>query len=168
MKKFAIALVAGLFAAQSFGAMLSQGTREIAFGGSIDDVSGEMEYDFGAGFGFFILDGVEVGLSGSIYNYDELSVYGIGAFAELNLDLGAPVVPYLGARGTYVMVDMGALGDDTALEGAGYAGGKLFIVDNVALYAQFEFLMASEEIYAGEGEMEDTDWKVTFGTRFMF
>jgi hypothetical protein len=174
MKKMVWIVAVMAVAAQSYGAMLNKGVREMSVDGSINKDS-EMNVSVSGRGGYFIMDFLEVGASAGLswLQGGDLMVLSGGVFGEYNLPLdGVPnIVPFCGVAGglTYSKIDTDwADESDTAFEASLYGGAKYFLLDNLAIALQAAVLVASEDIYAGDGEMEAFDWVINMVTRFFF
>ncbi len=174
MKKMVWMVVVAMVAVQSYGAMLNKGVRELSVAGSIDKTD-EMNVMVSGRGGYFLMDFVEVGVGAGVSWLEggDVTTYTGGVFGEYNLPLEAlpTVVPFCGAAAsvTHVSIEIGDFEEsDTAVEGAAYGGAKYYLVDNLCLALQATVMVASEDIYMGEDEMEAFDWVLSMVTRFFF
>ena len=175
MKRSLFALVIATFCVtQVFGAMLNAGTRTLSVAGRIDK-----DEDVNAALscmgGYFVMDNVEVGALASVgwLAGGDLITIGAGVYGEYNLVLqeGSPIVPYVGAQGAFAHVsfDDGDFDDsETAIELMGWGGAKFYLVENLAIGAALRVMVATEDIYFGDGEMDSTDWDIILRTTFYF
>ncbi len=174
MRKMVWIVAVMVVAAQSYGAMLNKGVREMSVAGEIDKTT-DMNVSASARCGYYIMDFVEVGVGGGVswlMGGDLMTLSG-GAFGEYNLALdGVPnIVPYCGvaAAVTYTKLDTEWADDsNTAIEGSLYGGAKYFLLDNLAIALQATVMAASDDIYMGDEEMEAFDWVINMVTRFFF
>ena len=175
MKRTLFALVIAAFCVtQAFGAMLSAGTRTLSVAGSINQTD-ELNIDLSCLGGYFIMDNVEVGCLGGVSWLDggDWLAIGVGVFGEYNFPLqeGSPIVPYAGAAAAiqHVSFDVGDDDDsDTAIEINGYGGAKYYLVESLAIGAEVRVMVATEDIYFGDGEMESMDIIGLLRTTFYF
>ena len=175
MKRTLFALViAMLCVTQVFGAMLGAGTRTLSVAGSVDKDS-EVNINLSCMGGYFIMDNVEVGFMGALGWLDggDWLTLGVGVFGEYNYPLGegSPIVPYAGAAAAiqHWSVDNDFADDsETAIEVAGYGGAKYYLVENLAIGAEVRVLLATEDIYVGDDEMEAMDIVGLLRTTFYF
>lgn len=171
MKKLLVVIFAGLAVAAQ-GAMLQEGTQELSINGSLDFESADgTATELELGYGYFILDGLQVGVAASIADSDSARLYALGVGAEYNFDLGSQLVPFIGLSIGWGKGEI-ELGDSTlkddAVVGAAEAGVKYFIVENVALELSYLFEKASEDIFFNDEKAEDTDNSLQLGLRFYF
>ena len=172
MNKIVLTLAALLLAGSTYAASLSAGTQELVVNGLFDpDTIGDSELALDVKYGQFIQDNIEVGGYGSFLDNDFISRYGIGAFGEYNFDQGTEVVPFLGTSIGWGASEIDRPTEDdnkSALEIGFEGGAKYFIAENIALAASAEFKWATDDIYAEDDELADTDVKLNLGMRFYF
>lgn len=170
MKK-ALAVLMSM-AVTSFGAMLQEGTRELGLAGSLDIASADgTAIDLSASYGYFIADGLEIGVSGFWADSDSVTSIGLGAFAEYHFATDSNLVPYVGVGAGWgkTEIDIGDFSaDDDALVIAGEAGVKYFFVENIAISLAYVFEWATEDIFFDDDKAEDTDHSIQLGMRFYF
>ncbi len=167
-------VVAMLCVTQVFGAMLGAGTRTLSVAGSIDQTD-ELNIALSCMCGYFVRDNVEGGCFGDIAwleGGDLLSV-GAGVFGEYNfpLEQGSPIVPYAGAAAAlqHLSIDTDFMDEsDTAIEIAGYGGAKYYLIENLAIGAEIRGMVATEDIYLGDDEMESVNIVGLLRTSFYF
>lgn len=168
--KLATVLVAMGVASLSYGAM-EEGTKELALSGSLDfDTAFDTEVRFGAGLGFFVADGVEIGPQVSVFYNDLITLVSLGAFIEYNLQTEGALVPFIGGAAAWGQGDLEDGGDSDAVVGSLRAGAKYFMSEDWAIALTGIFDVASEDIYAedDEEELSDTDYRIELGIRTFF
>ena len=159
---------------QGFGAMLGAGTRTLSVAGSVNQTS-ETDIDLSCMGGYFIRDNIEVGCAGGLGwrdGGDFLTLFA-GVFGEYNYLLAAdnPVVPFAGASVgvAHWSFDDGTFDEsETAIEVTGYGGAKYYLVENLAIGAELRVMVATEDIYVGDDEMEGMDIVGLLRTSFYF
>jgi len=160
-----------LLAGGAQAAMLGAGTRELALEGSLDtDGANGTELDLSVGYGYFVMDCVEILGEVALFSSDDVKMYGLGGTAEYNIDMGTQIVPFVGVGAGFmkVEVDNGGDFDEDAFVLGADLGVKYFIVDNVAVSGSFFAQWATEDIYPEEDEMSDMDYGLQVGLRFFF
>ena len=174
MKRITFALVISMVCmSQAFGAMLSQGTRQLSVVGMINDDT-DINVNLGVGFGYFLKDNIEIGGVGELamVGGGDLMRFGASIFSEYNFVLNSPSwVPFAGVSGgiQYWSVDTDFADDsDFAFELIGYGGIKYFVVENLSIGTALRLKVATEDVYVGDGEMEGTDWDIIINTGFYF
>ena len=168
MKKMLAALFAVfmLTSLSSFAApMLGQGTRQLDVNGSIDDNGEDLALSLNVGAGYFIANMLEIGGTAAGSVVGDFKTLSAGVSGEYNFDIGAIVVPFVGAGLSLAWRDFD--GDtDSYFVASGSAGVKYFLVDTVALTAQANLLLATDDVY--NGGKDAIDWNLTLGTSFYF
>jgi len=172
MKRLIAVLAVLALAVTGQAANIDAGTYELELGGGIDfDGPSGTQFDLNAGMGYFVADYIEVGVRIALSDNDDVGSYGLGVFGEYNFDLGTQLVPFVGADVSWFNVDVeGEFVDES--EDAGvlgvYGGVKYFLTEDVALYAQAEAELASEDIYLEDDDVENTNFLITWGIRYHF
>jgi hypothetical protein len=179
MKKVFIILIISLLAGTSMAQRLAVGTQEVKLSGTIDfkTAAGTL-IDLDVFYGVFVMDYLEVGGVLGVIDDDARTIWRIGAASEYNIDLGSPLVPYVGL-GIYLSKyeiqvknsDLIIATEDEKEEAflaSGEVGCKYFLTDNVALSTAFVFEWATKDIYPDDNKMTDTDYHIDFGLRAFF
>jgi len=170
MKKLITTMMGiSMIAASSYGVMISEGTRELVLEGSYDfESAAGSALDLNVKLGYFVLDGIEVGGLVGVSDDDFSTDWRIGAFAEYNVDLGEPIVPFVGVSTGWLRFDpdVGS-SEDTIFLGA-EAGAKYFIAENIAISLSYQFTWADEDVFVEDDKVTDTDHRIVLGMRFFF
>ncbi|PSW06626.1 outer membrane beta-barrel protein [Photobacterium lipolyticum] len=178
-KVVALALTLATFSPLSFSAVeLKEGTQELGLQGSLDlDYVDEYLFVFNTSYGYFIYDDWELGgvFDGSLSEHNKS--INIGAFTEYNFTNTTNWVPYLGAAaqlgtlnfdgGNFSGIDLDSE-DITALN-IKFAGGvKYFINQYIAISAEVNYNIATDDISVTKDGLEDSFTRFVFGTRFYY
>jgi len=156
----------------SFATMLAYNTEEYRLGGGIDfDSTAGTEFDIELGYGYFVKDYVELGGFAGYLDNDFVSSGYVGGFGEYNFETETQLIPFAGTqlRLIYASIDvLGVAEDTTALAVGLYAGLKYFIYDNLAVSIRLLGEVASDDVYAEDDGVNDTDLGIDFGLRMYF
>ena len=107
MRKFITFIAVTALAGSVFAANIDQDTKEIGIVGGVDfDTAFGTEVDLTLKGGYFWIDYLEFGGLIGISDNDVVSAYELGAFAEYNFVLEAPVIPYIGVALSYGSTEM--------------------------------------------------------------
>ncbi len=155
------------------GATFPVGTQEILLEGTLnlENHKGSTRADILAGYGYFIIDNMEVGLLGSFRKteYESAwginSVWGFGVFGEYNFETGGPLLPFTGLR---LMVLDGNESGDTAVNATLVAGVKLMMTRLAALSIGVYYDVASDDIYVIDKKEDNTNLTGKAGFRVFF
>ena len=151
---------------------LIAGTRELALSGALDtEGPSGTTYNIDVTYGYFIADNLEIG-GGLAYAFaegdpDDATTLGLRGLADYHFGGASAVVPYVGARVGWQSVEIGAIDEDAVTYGA-RGGIKYFIADNVGIDVAIQYLLASEDIFVNDGEVEDNDLSLQVGLRVLF
>lgn len=183
MKKNALGLLVAFavmapVAAQA-AVQLPAGTQEIGVQGNAKLGSG-WDPNLNGSYGKFIKDNWELGGTASVAAKDENDAISgkLGVFTEYNFVNSTNWVPYVGAATELAALnynnkdgadsDFGQSGDSWALNLKLAAGVKYFINPNVALSAEVNYNIATDDIEFSSGKAKDSLTNIVFGTRFYF
>lgn len=151
---------------------LKQGMKEVALSGNFDpDAFDEYNFSLKPAFGVFVIDNVEVGVRGLWEGSKHVDIMGIQGFAEYNLDLESPLVPFVrvaaGWLGGELDVDGGEDQSNDTASAAGAVGVKYFITDMVALGLDVEYTKATDDIFVSDDdeELQDDNVEVNLALR---
>ncbi len=161
---------------------LPAGTQELGVQGYAK-LGSDWDIYLNGSYGFFVRDNWEVGGTANVQVQDlnnALSMR-VGVFTEYNFTNHTNWVPYVGAATelgglkidtTGTSGDLGQKGDSWALNVKLAGGVKYFINPNVALTAEVNYNIATDEIFSGSSYTTDAAKKsltnIVFGTRFYF
>ncbi|HIF9175786.1 TPA: outer membrane beta-barrel protein [Photobacterium damselae] len=182
MKKNALSLLVALaviapVAAQA-AVQLPAGTQELGIQGNAKLGSG-WDLNLNGSYGTFVKDNWEVGGTASIRAQDANDAISgkFGVFTEYNFVNSTNWVPYVGAATELAGLsyseegsssNFGKDGDSWALNIKLAAGVKYFINPNVALTAEANYNIATDDIEFSSGKAKDSLTNIVFGTRFYF
>ena len=173
MRKFITFAAVTALAGSVFAANIDQDTKEIGVAGGVDfDTAFGTEIDLTLKGGYFWIDYLAFGGLIGVFDNDAVKAWELGAFAEYNFVLEAPVIPYIGAALSYgtteVEIANQAKMDESAAIGSFNVGIKYFITDDVALDTDFVFRIASSEVFPEDDKISDTDIQWRIGLRFFW
>ncbi len=152
------------------GAMVSEGTRELAIGGMVDETE-DLNLAVNASTGLYISDFIEMGGGVDLdYMGGDIDTITLVASVFGQFDLIRRPTTYMPFAGARVGLGYADMGDETntALELAGFGGIRYYLLDNLALSLQLDLKFATDDIYNGGDEMEAFDWTLDVATRFYF
>ena len=172
MKKLAIIVVLAL--ATSIGGyaqMLSQGTKELELEGGFDDktAAGNQVW-IGLGFGYFVIDNLELIAAGYFVHDDYTIGYHPAVGAQYNFNLGYKLVPFVGINLGWGIWDYKkGMEDMDGFVYGGEAGVKYFVTESLALSASVDYDLSTGDIWMEEnGKMVNNNWGVRWGLRYYF
>jgi len=173
MRKFITFIAVTALAGSVFAANIDQDTKEIGIVGGVDfDTAFGTEVDLALKGGYFWIDYLEFGGLIGISDNDVVSAYELGAFAEYNFVLEAPVIPYIGVALSYGSTEMQLKNtpkkDASAAIGSFNIGIKYFITEDVALDSDIIFRIASSEVFPEDNTSSDIDVQWRIGLRFFW
>ncbi|MGR5061822.1 outer membrane beta-barrel protein [Photobacterium sp. DNB22_13_2] len=179
MKKHAVAiatlLALGAATPALAGVTLEQGTQEFGLQGSLDlDYVDDYLFVLNTSYGYFVRENWEVGGVLDVSMSDNNKQFQFGAFTEYNFTNTSNWVPYLGAAAQ--VANLSVSGDDadfdledaTALNIKLSGGVKYFINPHVAISAEVNYNIATDDINVTKDGVEDSFTRFVFGTRFYF
>ena len=171
MKKLLLTLsIAALSASAASAVTLAPGTMETRLSGQLDPTSPNGTLvDANFSWGYFFADNAQAGGRATFYDNDNVTIYGAGAFAEYNFEIDSEDwLPFVEGSLGLNRGDLDGGDTETALVIELQAGMKYFIAPNVAVSGAAVFDYATEEIYADDEKLEDTDIKVQFAIRYYY
>lgn len=178
MKKNAVAIaLAGLMFTPALwaGVDLPEGTQEFGLQGSLDlDYVDDYLFVLNTSYGYFIYDDWEIGAVLDVSMSDSNKQFQFGGFTEYNFTNTSNWVPYLGAAAQLANLsgDGGDLDFDvedvTALNIKLSGGVKYFINPHVAISAEVNYNISTDDINVSKDGLEDSFTRFVFGTRFYF
>lgn len=178
MNKNAVALVViGTFFTPTLWASvtLPEGTQELALQGNLDlDYVDDYLFVLSTSYGYFIRENWEIGGVLDVNMSDKSQQFQFGGFTEYNFVNNSNWVPYLGAAAQVANLS----GDDgdfdfdfedaTALNIKLSGGVKYFINPHVAISAEVNYNISTDDINVTKDEVKDSFTRFVFGTRFYF
>lgn len=153
-----------------YAKMLTQGTKELDIEGSYDDHTAAGESFWTAiGFGYFIVDNLEVCIAGAFIYNDLQTGYHPALGLQYNIDLGGKLVPFIGGNIGWGIWNNKNTEDVDAFVYGVEAGLKYFLAENVALSGAVDYDWATDNLWDEEdGTMNDKDLSIHFGLRYYF
>ncbi len=148
---------------------LHEGSREFGVQGNVEfDSAVGTDVNVGLRAGKYVADGIQVGTFGSFADNDVDTRWGVGLYGEYNLVGAGPLVPFIGVSGAYNRSEPSGLSNSDAFVLGGEVGGKYFLARNTALTLSYLFELASEDIFADNSKLKDTNHNILLGLRFHF
>jgi opacity protein-like surface antigen len=156
--------------------LLDDGTQELSVSGTIDiPESDEIDYDIEGSYGYFLRDGLEVGVEISGSDLDGADRIEIGGFTEYNFRRDQTLVPYVGgglgiASASFdetINLDT-PIDDEDGLVFNVEGGVKFFFVPYLAVSASIDFSVATEDLFETEEAIEDNLTSIRVGMRYYF
>ncbi|NAX49131.1 outer membrane beta-barrel protein [Photobacterium halotolerans] len=178
MKQKALALLVTTLLASSaaLAVTLEEGTQEFGLQGSMDfDYVDDYLFLLNTTYGYFVKDDWEIGGVLDVNMSDSTKTFQLGMFTEYNFTNDSNWVPYLGAAAQ--LANLSADEDDdidfdiedvTALNIKIAGGVKYFINPHVAISAEVNYNIATDDISVTKDGVEDSFTRFIFGTRFYF
>ncbi|GAB6261982.1 opacity family porin [Photobacterium sp. CCB-ST2H9] len=178
MKQKALALLVSTMLASpaALAVTLEKGTQEFGLQGSLDlDYIDDYLFILNTSYGYFLTNDWELGGVLDVNMSDSMKTFQIGMFTEYNFTNSTDWVPYLGAAAQVANLSANAdedvdfdIEDVTALNIKLAAGLKYFINQHVALSAEVNYNIATDDINVTKDGVEDSFTRFIFGTRFYF
>ncbi|MCP5488549.1 MAG: hypothetical protein H7A43_07850 [Verrucomicrobia bacterium] len=159
------------------GALASEyaiGTQRVNLSGMFDpNTEGGSRFQLGFGYGQFVIDTVELGGMFAIQADDVIETFSAGLYLEKNLYGGGPLIPFVGSSFQFISsnIDVQNLGVEKSASGFGlglYGGASIFVHPDIALRAQVTFSAATDDVYAEEEDIANTDIRLDIGLSFYF
>ncbi len=177
IKWMAMALGLGLVATGAQGsALVTQGANELAISGMVDFQSDMgVELDLNVRYAYFLIDRVAIGTKVLMYNNDTYNHFGLGLTGEYNFKLpqqfkplfGTDLVPFLGGAVDFRHTRIYGSKESAVVFG-GEGGVKFFLTDTAAVTTSVLGELATEDIFADDGEATNLDLRLLVGMRFYF
>jgi len=156
---------------------LKAGTKEFNLQGLVDfDADDSYSVDLNSKYGYFIKDNWEVGGSIATDLSKSYKSFGLGIFTEYNFTNTTNFVPYIGIATELVKADYDDKLNDlesksfdaTAMNFKASLGVKYFIRANIALTAEFNYNIATDNLKISGGDAKDSFTKFFIGTSYYF
>lgn len=155
---------------------LHKGTHELSVGGNINFSDG-VDWDLNLGYGYFVADNWEVGVTldwdgqdGDLFRDSR-----IGLFTEYNFATGTKWVPYVGVAGSFASsgdrfnaVNNQKIGGTDGFAFSGELGVKYFFRPSMAIYSAINFSWSPDDVFGVADEIKDNVTKWEIGMRFYF
>lgn len=167
MKRLTTVALALLAAGSLVATPIQQDTLELRLGGNMDfdNPSGKFDFMLDTGIGYFVLDNIEAGgLIAWAYDGSHFG-YGIGGFGEFNIDVDSMAMPYVGMKLQYFFGDF-YVKNFVNVEFTG--GVKFFLSEEVAIFTELYYDLASESAYINDNEAKSYDVGMRLGVRCYF
>ncbi len=181
MKKTTLALglvMASVSAFSQAAVLLDKGTQEMSLQGNLNlDYSDDYQLILDSSYGYFIMDNWEVGGTLGMNMSEHNKRFDLGAFTEYNFTNSTDFVPYVGAAAQFANLDYKngdkqdaswGDGNNSALNFKMALGLKYFVNPSIALSAEVNYNIATDDINVTKDGLEDSFTNIVFGTRFYF
>ena len=152
--------------------LLGKGTQEFTISGEFDwDGFDDFDYNFRLGYGWFIADGWEFGVTGSALDENDSRNYSAGLFTEYNFNRTSNIVPFIGLSAEWANLDVSFedfnIGKDSILLGA-QVGVKYFFRPNIALSTALTYSWATDDIFNSVDDFDESRSSFLVGLRVYF
>ena len=156
---------------------LKAGVKEFSLQGLVDlDADDSYSVDLNSKYGYFIKDNWEVGGSIATDLSKSYKSFGLGLFTQYNFTNTTNFVPYIGIATELINVDYDQKIKDlesksfdvTAINFKASLGVKYFIRANIALTAEVNYNIATDNLKISGGDAKDSFTKFLIGTSFYF
>ncbi|MGK0187365.1 MAG: hypothetical protein ACI9R3_003152 [Verrucomicrobiales bacterium] len=157
---------------ESWAPMLGKGTQELTLSGQFDwDGFEDLDYNFRLGYGWFVVDGWEFGLTGSAADQNDSRNFSAGFFTEYNFNRQGQFVPFIGLSAEWANLDVDvsefSLSQDSILLG-GQIGVKYFFRPNIAISTALTYSWAADDIFDAADTFENNKSSFLVGIRVYF
>ncbi|QSR45185.1 outer membrane beta-barrel protein [Aeromonas dhakensis] len=156
---------------------LSVGTQEIGVQGSVDfNYSDKYQVLLNTNYGYFIDDGWEIGGDMDVNATKSYKSAAVGIFTEYNLVNSSNLTPYIGVGTQLLTANYNDAEnhsstdsfDATAMNFKLSTGVKYFVNKNVALTAEVNHNIATDDLHMSGGDPKHSLTKFLIGTKFYF
>ncbi|MFH7526292.1 outer membrane beta-barrel protein [Aeromonas sp. A5] len=156
---------------------LQAGTQELNVQGLIDfDADDSYSVDLNGKYGYFIKNNWELGANITTDLSKSYKSSGLGVFTEYNFTNSTNFIPYVGLATELIRADYNDKEDNmdtksfdaTAVNFKTALGVKYFISKNVALSAEANYNIATDNLKVSGGDVKDSFTKFLIGTSFYF
>ncbi|MGL4614066.1 MAG: outer membrane beta-barrel protein [Shewanella sp.] len=156
---------------------LPEGTQEVNIQGLVDfDADDSYSIDLNSKYGYFVSDNWELGASVSTDLSKSFKSGGLGLFTEYNITNSTNFVPYIGIATELIRADYDNNEDNldsesfnaTAMNFKTSLGMKYFISSNVAVSAEVNYNISTDNFKVSGGDAKDSFTKFIIGTSFYF
>lgn len=174
---FALSLSMGTNALANSQDFLTEGTQEVNIQGLVDfDAEDSYSIDLNTKYGYFVSDNWEIGANISTDLSKSFKSGGIGVFTEYNLTNSTDFVPYVGIATELIRADYDNNQNNldsesfnaTAMNFKTSLGIKYFIRKNVAISAEANYNISTDNFKVSGGDAKDSFTKFIIGTSFYF
>lgn len=156
--------------------MLDDGTQELSVGGTIDlPESDEIDYDIEGSYGYFIRDGLEIGVEINAADFDGADRIELSGFTEYNFMRDQNLVPYVGGGLGLVSADFDeTIEVDTTLDDGDGAifniegGVKFFLRPYMAISTSIDFSVSTDDVFETDEAIEDNLTSFRIAMRYYF
>ena len=156
--------------------LLDDGTQELSVSGTIDlPEADEIDYDLDASYGYFIRDGLEIGVEITGSDDEGADRFEIGGFTEYNFRRDQKLVPYVGGGLGLITADFDEtveldtpIDDEDGVTVNVEGGVKYFMQPYMAISFAVDFSISSEEVFETGEAIEDSLTTIRIGMRYYY
>ncbi|HMP73344.1 MAG TPA: hypothetical protein PKE55_08805 [Kiritimatiellia bacterium] len=161
-----------LTSAVASAVMLGQGTQALRLSGFFDpDTVAGTRFDLEVGYGYFVVDYLEIGGSVGIYTDSIVDTYILRGYTEYNFDTATPIVPFAGLALSLYNSDVKFADTKESSSAAAiklYGGSKYFMTQNLAITGTAGFEVATDDVFPQKRSVSNTDFRIELGLRYYF
>ncbi len=171
MKRYISSSIFVLFISSLFASAqmwpLTEGTQELQISGSLEwgGPAGDTK-ELTLGYGYFTVEGLELGPRISVFDMEDSTQYEITAFSEYHFMAAENVTPYVGVEFGYYNNDAA---ENSAAGTLGFAlGCKFFILEDIAIDTSLNYTLATADVFFSDSKYESERASLEVGLRFFY
>lgn len=170
----AAVLTAWTAAAENIEPTLHKGTHELTLQGFADlEKRDDYWYFADVGYGYFVIDGLELGINVVLEGSDDYDRISLGPFVEYNFLTKSRYVPFVGFGAQWINADLDIGSGDQLVSSSTDAllldvegGLKIFLSNNIAISTALAYEWATEDVFEAGNDADDGNALLKLGMRF--